>query len=285
MSENITAEMIKQLRERTGVGMGKCKEALVESNGDLEKAIDLLRKKGMASAVKKEGREAKEGLYAIAVNDKDIALVEVNCETDFVAKNEKFVAFAQAIAEDALAKRPQTIEEFMAIATHVDPTLTVDAYRNLMIQMLGENILIRKLEIIPKTDEASYGIYSHMNGKIVSIVKVKGAANEENFARDLAMHVAAEEPLYLSAEEIPSEERAREEEIARSQIAATGKPANIVEKILSGKMQAYYDQSCFLNQKFIKDPSLSIQQVVENYGKKAGKSLTVDRFWRRQVGK
>lgn len=282
---DITPEQIKQLRERTGVGMTKCKEALVESDGDMEKAIDLLRKKGMTSAVKKEGREAKEGLFSVAASNKDIVLVEINCETDFVAKNEKFIAFAHHVAEDALANRPSSVEALMALKTKTDKTLTVDGYRNLMIQMLGENILIRNLEIIPKAANASYGVYSHMKGKIIAIVKIQGSANEESFARDLAMHIAAEDPTYLKQEDIPAEEKAREMEIARSQIAASGKPANIVEKILGGKMQTFYDQVCFLNQKYIKDPDSSIAKVVENYAKKVGKPITVERFWRKQVGK
>ena len=170
----VTAEMVKELRERTGVGMGKCKEALDEAGGDMEKAIDILRKKGMASAVKKEGRETKEGIIAIAETSDDIALVELNAETDFVVQNDKFKQFAQAIAKQAARTKPASLEVFLSQPSDQDKTVTVDQYRAIVMQSIGENIRIKRIEIFPKASNKSLGIYSHMGGKIVTLVEIDG---------------------------------------------------------------------------------------------------------------
>jgi len=271
-------EMIKELRERTGVGMAKCKEALVESDGDLDRAIEYLRKKGMASAVKKEGRETKEGSIAFADIGSHISLVEVCAETDFVVKNEKFQQFLQSIATQAATTNPSSLQELLEQPTLEDKALTVDAYRNTVIQALGENIQIKRMEVILKNEAASYGIYSHMNGKIVAVVEIEGSNFEQDLAKDIAMHIAAEDPDYLSSEEIPAEIKQREEEIARAQIQ--GKPADIAEKIVAGKFKAYCDQVCLLGQKFVKDPSVTVEKHVANQSQKVGKTLKLTKFWR-----
>ena len=160
----ITADMIKELRERTGVGMGKCKEALDQSGGEMEQAIDILRKAGMASAVKKEGREVNEGLIGFAESDKAIAIVEVNSETDFVAQNEKFKSFIKDICTEASLMKAATVEELMNLPYSKDPSITLDQYRALTIQSLGENIQVRRMKIIPKKGDLSVGLYSHMGG-------------------------------------------------------------------------------------------------------------------------
>ncbi|PIS01722.1 MAG: elongation factor Ts [Chlamydiae bacterium CG10_big_fil_rev_8_21_14_0_10_35_9] len=275
---NLTMEMIKELRERTGVGMAKCKEALVESDGDLDRAIEYLRKKGMASAVKKEGRETKEGSIAFADIGSHISLVEVCAETDFVVKNEKFQQFLQSIATQAATTNPSSLQELLEQPTLEDKALTVDAYRNTVIQALGENIQIKRMEVILKNEAASYGIYSHMNGKIVAVVEIEGSNFEQDLAKDIAMHIAAEDPDYLSSEEIPAEIKQREEEIARAQIQ--GKPADIAEKIVAGKFKAYCDQVCLLGQKFVKDPSVTVEKHVANQSQKVGKTLKLTKFWR-----
>jgi len=282
MSQKITAERVKELRERTGVGMGKCKEALEKVDGDIEKAIDYLRSTGMASAVKKEGRETNEGIIFLAENDKAIALVEVNAETDFVTQNEKFKEFVHQIAEEAVAQQPSSLEAFMQQKYSKDPGLTMDQYRALIVQSLGENIQVKRLLILPKTKDCSFGIYSHMGGKIVAIIELEGGIGNESLARDLAMHTAAEAPEYMSSEEVPKEIVVREQEIAREQIQ--GKPANIVDKIIEGKINAFYDQICLLHQKFIKDNSLSIRALLEQEGKKIGKPLKIRKFIRWKVG-
>lgn len=273
----ITAQKVKELRERTGVGMTKCKKALEEASGDINLAIDNLRKAGMASAVKKEGREANEGLIGFAENDTAIALIEINSETDFVAKNDKFKAYLADMAQEVLTSLPANAEEFLNQKYSKDAAMTIDQYRSTIIQVLGENIVIKKLEIIKKQPNYSYGLYSHMQGKIVTCVEITGP-EQGDLAKDVAMHVAAEAPEYLNPEDVPEKVLEHEKDIARSQMV--GKPENIIEKILTGKMQAFYDQVCLTKQKFVKENKFSVEQVVAN----AGKDLKVSKFVRWQIG-
>lgn len=282
MATKITPEMVKELRERTGVGMGKCKEALDHSQGDMEKAIDFLRKSGMASAVKKEGRETKEGVIGTFENQDTIALVEVNSETDFVAQNEKFKQFVKDVALEIAETKPASLEAFVAQKYRKDPSITIDQYRSLVIQSLGENIQIKRLQVLPKTVDTSIGLYSHMGGKIVTFVEIEGGSGMETLARDIAMHIAAESPDYLKPEEVPADVRAREADIAKSQVK--GKPENIVDKIVEGKLKAFYDQVCLLGQKFVKDNSLTIADLVVKEGKRVGKPLAIRRFLRWRIG-
>lgn len=280
--KDITADMIKELRERTGVGMGKCKEALVLAEGDLEKAIDVLRKAGMTAAVKKEGRETKEGIILAAEDSKHLVIAEANAETDFVAQNDRFKHFLHDCVKQALEGHARSLNDLLQEPYYKDKSITIDQYRNLVIQALGENIQLRRLEMISKHADSSYGIYSHMGGKLVVVVEIAGASDQDAIAREIAMHVAAESPEYLRAEEIPATVIEREEEIARSQVQ--GKPADIVEKIVAGKVKAYADQFCLVNQKYIKDSSLSVQQFLDACGKKIGKNLSIKCFWRWKVG-
>ncbi len=282
MSAKITAELIKELRERTGVGMGKCKEALEQASGDIEVAIDNLRKAGMASAVKKEGRETNEGLIGFAENANAASFAEVNAETDFVTQNERFKAFLEDVCNDALACKPKDLEQFLQQKYSKDPSITIDQYRALIVQSLGENIKVSRVLVLEKSKDTSIGIYSHMGGKIVTALVIEGASGLENFAKEIGMHVAAESPDYLKPEEVPSDIRAREEEIAKSQVV--GKPANIVDKIVEGKINAFYDQVCLLRQKYVKEPSISITQLLEREGKKTGKNLTIRSYIRWQIG-
>ncbi len=280
--KKVTAEMVKELRERTGVSMSKCKEALDQSGADMEQAIDILRKAGMASAVKKEGREVNEGLIGFGESDKNIAIVEVNSETDFVAQNEKFKQFIKDICIQACESNISTVEELSNLKYSKDTSITIDQYRALTIQSLGENIQIRRLMIIPKKSDLSVGLYSHMGGKIVAAALISGAAGHEAIAREIAMHIAAESPDYLQPSEVPVEVKAREEEIAKAQIQ--GKPANMVDKIVEGKIKAFYDQVCLVCQKFIKDSTLTVAAVVEAEAKRSGKPLSLQSFIRWKVG-
>lgn len=282
MTTKVTPEMVKQLRERTGVGMGKCKEALDQAAGDMEKAIDILRKAGMASAVKKEGRETKEGLITAFETADTIALVEINAETDFVVQNDKFKQFAHDIAKQAAETKPESLEALLVQPALKDKELNVDQYRAIVMQSIGENIKIKRVEIFKKDASKSIGIYSHMGGKIVTMVEIGNKSGFEQLAREIAMHVAAESPDYLKPEEVPASVRAREEEIARSQV--TGKPANIVDKIVEGKLKAFYDQVCLLGQKYVKDNAVTIADLVANEGKRAGQNLTINWFLRWKVG-
>jgi len=278
----VTAEMVKELRDRTGVSMSKCKEALDQAGGEMEKAIDYLRKAGMASAVKKEGRDVNEGLIGVAESSQAVAIIEVNSETDFVAQNEKFKQFIKDVCEEASQKKISSVEELLQQKYSKDPSITIDQYRALTIQSLGENIQIKRLKILSKSSTVSIGFYSHMGGKIVSAVILTGGAGQEAVAREVAMHVAAEAPDFLQPSEVPADVKAREEEIAKAQIQ--GKPANMVEKIVEGKIKAFYDQVCLVNQKFVKDNALTVAQVLEAESKKCGKTLAIDSFIRWKVG-
>lgn len=278
----VTADMVKELRARTGVGMGKCKEALDTAGGDMELAIANLRKAGIASAVKKEGRETKEGLIAAFDGKERVALVEINAETDFVTKNDTFRKFAEEIAAEIAATNPASLETFLAQPSPQDKSLTIDEQRAVIVQTIGENIKIQRLLVWPKEEGKSLAAYIHMGGKIVTLVEIQGTSGQEALAKDIAMHIAAESPLYLKPEDVPADVKASEEEIAGAQVK--GKPADMTAKIVAGKLNAFYDQTCLLRQKFVKDPSLTIAQLVENKGKEIGKPLTVTRFVRWQVG-
>jgi elongation factor Ts len=280
--KDITADMIKELRERTGVGMGKCKEALVLAEGDMEKAIDILRKAGMASAAKKEGRETKEGLILASEDKHHLVLAEANAETDFVVQNDRFKHFLHDCVKQALEGKAKSLNDLIQQPYYKDKSITIDQYRNLVIQALGENIQLRRLEMISKHADSSYGIYSHMGGKLVVVVEIAGSADQDAIAKEIAMHVAAENPEYLKAEEVPQTVIVREEEIARSQVQ--GKPENIVEKIVSGKIKGYFDQFCLVNQKYVKDSSVTVQQFLDACAKKVGKPLSIKCFWRWKVG-
>lgn len=282
MAITITPALIKELRERTGVGMGKCKEALEESKGDMELAIANLRKAGMATAVKKEGREAKEGMIGMATSGDTIAIVEVNAETDFVAKNDNFKNFLDNIAQEIAKTNPASLESFVQQKYSKDPSLTVDQYRATIVQMIGENIQIRRMKILKKGADHSFGIYSHMGGKMVTVVEVAKSGAEEAFAKDIAMHVAAAAPEYLAPEQVPAAIIENEREIGKSLVQ--GKPANIIDKIVDGKISAFYDANCLLRQKYIKDDSLTVGEVVNKRAQEVGKPLAITSFLRWTVG-
>lgn len=277
----ITAAMVKELRERTGVGMAKCKEALDTAKGNMEEAISFLRKSGMASAVKKEGRETKEGVIVAAEGKDAIAILEINSETDFVAKNDKFLEFCKNVAQEAASTRPASLELFVQQPYSKDPQLTIDNYRSLMVQTIGENIQIRRLKLLPKPQNHSFGIYSHMGGKILTCVELD-VQGEEALGKEVAMHVAAASPEFLNPETVPQEIVAKEREIAREQVK--GKPANIMDKILDGKIKAFFDAICLVKQKYIRDDSLSVEQYVSKEAQTRDKKATVVSFLRWNVG-
>lgn len=273
----VTPQLVKELRERTGVGMAKCKQALDETGGNLEDAIDFLRKSGAATAVKKGARETNEGAIGFAENDSHLAFVELNAETDFVTQNERFKEFLTTVAESALAAKATTVEELSAAQAH-GGSQSIEELRVDQVQSMGENIVVKRVLLKEKKENASYGLYSHMGGKIVCAAEISGGSEKETLAKDVAMHVAAEAPDYLTSEEIPADVRAREEEIAREQVK--GKPENIIEKIVEGKLRAFYEQVCLVDQKFVKDPAQKVSGVV----KAAGSDLELTWFLRWQIG-
>ncbi|HPE84836.1 MAG TPA: translation elongation factor Ts [Chlamydiales bacterium] len=278
----VTAEMVKTLRERTGVGMSKCKQALDEANGDMEKAIENLRKAGMATAVKKEGREANEGLIGYAETDDTIALLELNAETDFVVQNEKFQNFLKNLCDDLVKTKPSNLEVLAGQAYGDKPGISVEEARAELVLSLGENIKIKRFELIAKENGHSYGVYSHMGGRILTLVEIGGDSDQQQLAKDIAMHIAADAPEFLNPDAIPADVLNREIEIAKSQIG--DKPDYVLDKILDGKMNSFYEQSCLTKQKFVKDPSMTIEKLVEEVGKKTSQPLQIVRFLRWQIG-
>lgn len=280
MTVKITAEMVKELRHRTGVGMSKCKEALDEACGDLDKAIEILRKAGAASAVKKSSRETNEGLVCFKESPTTIGYVEVNAETDFVVKNEKFQAFVDEIANAVVAKKPSSLDDLMGQKAKNGHTF--EENRVELIQAIGENIQVRRFITFNKSKDTSYGLYIHLGGKIACFAEVKGSDDVQELAKDIAMHIAADAPDFLKMEDIPADIIEKEKEIARDQIK--NKPKEIVEKILEGKIKAFADQVCLLGQKFIKDTSLTVQEHVQEVGKAKGKKLELTKFLRWEVG-
>ncbi len=280
----ITAGLIKELRERTGVGMTKCKEALEEAKGNLDQAIDILRKAGVASAVKKQGRETKEGMVAFKDANNAIAICEINAETDFVVKNDKFQEFCKNVTNEVALTKPASLDAFMAQRSIFDKAHTMEELRALLVQLIGENIQIRRLQVMDKKPNHSYGIYSHMGGKILTFVELS-CEGEAELAKDIAMHVAAGIPVvaeFINPEAVPQDLIAKEREIARSQLQ--GKPANIMDKILDGKINAFFDQVCLIRQKFIKDDSMTIDELMKKKGQSSGKKIEIVRFLRWVVG-
>ena len=282
MAAAITPALIKELRERTGVGMAKCQEALKEANGDIELAIANLRKSGMASAVKKEGRETKEGMIGTFENDHRIAFVEVNAETDFVVKNDRFKKFLEDIVEEVANTNPPSLDAFLQQSYSKEPGLTIDQYRATIVQAIGENIQIKRILTLQKNPEHSIGAYSHLGGKIVTAVEVTGSDKAEALAKDIAMHVAAAAPEFLSPEKVPEAIIDSEKEVAKGQMQ--GKPAFVMDKIIDGKINGYFDANCLTRQKYIRDDSITITDLVNQKAKEIGKPLVLTNFIRWSVG-
>lgn len=283
MANEITIDMIKELRERTGIGMNACKKALTDANGDMELAITNLRKSGMASAVKKEGRTTNEGQIGSFESPEAIALVEVNAETDFVVKNDKFQEFVKTLAEQAAKSNPASLEAFLKEPYSKDSSMTIDEFRANLVQTIGENIQVRRVQTFPKKSGESIGVYSHLGGKILVAVELSGQG-EEKLAKDIAMHIAAASPQFLSPERVPQEVLSHEKEIIRSQVPKD-KPDAMKEKIVEGKLQAFYKEQCLTEQPYIRDDKMSVAQLVQARGKESGKALAIASFTRWDVGR
>ncbi|HHC71882.1 MAG TPA: elongation factor Ts [Thiotrichales bacterium] len=259
----ITAAMVKELRERTGAGMMECKKALVETGGDIEAAIEHMRKAGLAKADKKAGRVAAEGVIAIALSDdgRKVALVEVNSETDFVAKGDEFRDFAQKVAQRALDEAPADVEALGKLPMGDGDERDINTARQEMVTKIGENIQIRRM-VRAETD-GLFGTYIH-GGRIGVAVELKGGDTE--LARDLAMHVAANKPLCVKADDVPAEVLEKEREIFTAQAKESGKPDNIIEKMVEGRIRKYLQEITLLGQEFVKDPDLTVAKLLEQKG-------------------
>ena len=257
----IKASDVKDLREKTGAGMLDCKKALEACDGDMEKAVDWLREKGIAKAAKKESRIAAEGLCQIKVDGNKAVILEVNSETDFVAKNEEFTNFVDYLADMILKNDANTVEDVLNIK---DGTETISDKLVALVAKIGEKISFRRFEVISKNDNEVFGSYKHMGGKIGVVVVLEGS-NEE-VARDVAMQAAAMNPTALNREGVPSDIVERESHVIKEQVMAEGKPEAIAEKMVVGRLNKFYKEICLEEQAFIKDSGLSVKAYVENNG-------------------
>lgn len=283
---NFTAQDVKALREKTGCGMMDCKKALTASNGDMTAAIDFLREKGLAAATKKSSRVAAEGLAMAYTNEESTVgtAIEINSETDFVAKNADFQAFVKLCGEIVMEKNPSSVEELLKIESDGK---TVESILQEKILTIGENIKIRRF----KRFEGAVAGYVHAGGKIGVLVNfdlsdksVLSSDKFKLFSKDIAMQIAAANPGYLVPEEVPSEVIEHEKKILKEQIVNDGKPENIAEKIVAGRIGKYYKEVCLLNQPFVKDSSMSVDEYVKSFAKEMGVDIKIGSFVRFEKG-
>ena len=273
----ISAKLVKELREKTGAGMMDCKKALEACNGDIEASFDWLREKGIAKAAKKADRIAAEGLTTFVVNGNRAGLVEVNSETDFVAKNAEFQELVKLVAENVVANNPADLEAALAINVEGKDLATLIAEKS---GKIGEKLSFRRFVVLEKSDDEVFGAYSHMGGKMTALVKLTNSDDAK--AKDVAMHVAALAPQYIDRTSIPQEVLDRELNVLKAQAleenakSAKPKPENIIEKMVNGRLNKNLEEICLVDQKFIKDPDLTVGAYL---GK--GKVLDIVRF---QVG-
>ncbi|AZU61515.1 translation elongation factor Ts [Neobacillus mesonae] len=261
----VTAQMVKELREKTGAGMMDCKKALTETNGDMEKAIDFLREKGIAKAAKKADRIAAEGLTGIVTEGNDAVILEVNSETDFVAKNEGFQTLVKELAAHILKNKPATVDE--ALAQTLDNGANVADHINAAIAKIGEKLTLRRFTVLTKTDNDAFGAYLHMGGRI-SVLTVFEGSTDADAAKDVAMHIAALNPKYVSRDQVSQEEVEHERQVLTQQALNEGKPENIVAKMVEGRLGKYFEDVCVLDQAFVKNPDQKVRQFVESKGAK-----------------
>ncbi|NEX20362.1 elongation factor Ts [Thiorhodococcus mannitoliphagus] len=272
----ISAALVKDLRERTGAGMMECKKALVDAKGDIEAAIEAMRKSGQAKAAKKSGRTAAEGVVVIKISDdgKRGVMLEVNCETDFVAKDANFQTFAEAAAETALNSDVQDVEGLSAAALAGDSSQTVETARAALVTKIGENVQVRRLL---RFDAAAGALRSYRHGLKIGVV-VDLVGGDEALGRDLAMHIAASNPICISADQVSEEALSKEREIFKAQALESGKPEAIMDKIVEGRVRKYLEEVTLLGQAFVKDPDQSVEKLLKQA------SAEVKRFARVEVG-
>ena len=259
----VTASLVKELREKTGAGMMDCKKVLTETDGDLEKAAELLRERGIAKAAKKSGRVASEGMVEAYISEdgKVGAAVEVNSETDFVAKNEEFKTFVMDVAKQIVVNNPATVEELLAQPSLAVEGKTVNEVLIDKIATIGENMTIRRFARF-ETTEGSVEKYIHGDGKIAVLVNMTNANKE--LAKDVCMQIAAVKPEFISRENVPAERVEKEREILKAQTMNEGKPEAIAEKIVMGRINKFYEEICLVDQAFVKDPSMKVSQVLKD---------------------
>jgi elongation factor Ts len=289
----ISAQHVKELRERTGAGMMECKKALTEAKGDMEEAITILRKRGLASAAKKSGRITSEGLVDIQispVNGKSVgAIVELNCETDFVARTEEFKALVTQMASHILVQKPSSVEEMLSQRLGSGDAKTIREELTDRIARVGENLSLRRFERYELDGTGVLGKYIHAGGKIGVLVEL-GVADVEtqreelqHLVHDVAMHVAASDPRFLGRNDVPADVLEKEKEIARAKVPA-GKPPQVIERIVEGQLTKFYGEVCLLEQPFVKEPGVTVGQWVSQKGSALGGTVEVRRYVRFKTG-
>ena len=269
----ITAAQVKDLRERTGLGMMDCKQALVEAKGDEEAAIEILRKKAGAKVEKKAARTAADGAISIAQAGKVVAMVEINSETDFVAKEDKFQNFAQAVAERVAANEVADVAALLQLPLKDGATETVEQAREALVSTMGENMAVRRLA----RHSVAGNVGSYLHGRKIGVV-VDMEGGSEQLARDVAMHIAASRPEYLSQDDVPETMIAKEKEIFAAQAKESGKPDNIIEKMVTGRVSKYLNEISLLGQPYVKDPDTTVAKLLNDAG------ANVKAFYRFEVG-
>ena len=269
----ITANMVKELREQTGAGMLDCKKALTETNGNMEEAITWLREKGISKAAKKQTRIAAEGLAKAKVEGNKAVIVEVNSETDFVAKNPEFTGLVEMIAKAILNSNVKTVEEAMKLEVEGNTIENIIVNKTATI---GEKLSFRRFELVEKEDNQVFGTYSHMGGKIVTLAVLEGT--DEEVAKDVAMQIAAMRPLYLDKDSVPTERVEKEREILTEQAENEGLDANKLPMIVNGRLNKFYEEVCLLDQGFVKENKMKVSKYVES------KNMKVLSFVRYEVG-
>lgn len=272
----ISAKMVKELREKTGAGMMDCKKALTESDGDMEKAIDFLREKGIAKAAKKADRIAAEGLAHIVTEGNRAVIAEINSETDFVSKNENFINMVDQVAKHLLSNNPSSVEEALEQSFDGDAD-NLQGFINNQIAKIGEKISLRRFAIVESGENEAFGTYIHMGGRIGVLTVLTGTTDQE-LAKDVAMHVAALNPKYVSREEVSEDEVNREREVLKQQAMNEGKPENIVDKMVEGRLGKYFEETCLNEQAFVKDSDQKVGKYVSSKG------AEIKTFFRYEVG-
>lgn len=276
----ITAQAVKELRDQTGAGMMDCKKALTETGGDLQEAIKFLRTKGLAAASKKAHRAASDGAVVVTGDDSQMVVLELNCETDFVARNSEFVSFAEALAEQALSSGAANVDELKTQAFSGDQEHTVEEAVSQRVATIGENVVLNRLTRIEAEEGNSLNSYIHGGGKIGVVVEGSGGVSAEAL-HDVALHVAASEPRFVNRDEVTEDLLETEREIAIKQAMEAGKPEEIAKKIVEGKMEKFFIQEVLLEQAFAKESDKSVKQYLEE---SAGKDATIVRFVRFKLG-
>ena len=250
---------VRTLRDKTGAGVLDCKKALEATNGDMNAAVDYLREKGISKAAKKESRIAAEGTSEIFIKGNDAVILEVNSETDFVAKNDEFKNFVKTVGEALLKAKVNTMEEALEVKVGKE---TVNTLNVNLVAKLGEKISFRRFEHVTKKKDEIFGAYTHMGGKISTLTVIEGA-NEE-VARDVSMHITAQRPLYITRDEVPADVIEHEKSLIKEQAINEGKPEAIAEKMVNGRINKYYSEVCVLEQEYVKDPDITVGKYLED---------------------